>query len=103
EDGIRDRNVTGVQTCALPIYQQFSSEIKTFSLRLPPPSTCGHANRRAGKPSWVGGFCGPTLTMRQGDHRATWATAFEAAPLIKRSEERRVGKGSGSQRGTREW
>src|SRR5699024_11420570 len=22
EDGIRDRNVTGVQTCALPIYQQ---------------------------------------------------------------------------------
>src|SRR5699024_11755357 len=22
EDGIRDRNVTGVQTCALPIYQE---------------------------------------------------------------------------------
>src|SRR5699024_11247012 len=24
EDGIRDRNVTGVQTCALPIYQKCS-------------------------------------------------------------------------------
>src|SRR5699024_11962094 len=26
EDGIRDRNVTGVQTCALPIYQKPSPE-----------------------------------------------------------------------------
>src|SRR5699024_11904032 len=24
EDGIRDRNVTGVQTCALPIYNKFA-------------------------------------------------------------------------------
>src|SRR5699024_7896423 len=27
EDGIRDRNVTGVQTCALPIYLYSSSEL----------------------------------------------------------------------------
>src|SRR5699024_11814815 len=26
EDGIRDRNVTGVQTCALPIYKTFIKE-----------------------------------------------------------------------------
>src|SRR5207249_9737068 len=25
EDGIRDRNVTGVQTCALPIYKRLSN------------------------------------------------------------------------------
>src|SRR5207249_5171838 len=26
EDGIRDRNVTGVQTCALPIYESVTAE-----------------------------------------------------------------------------
>src|SRR5699024_11778333 len=35
EDGIRDRNVTGVQTCALPIY---SLDCIT-SINLPPLST----------------------------------------------------------------
>src|SRR5699024_12064354 len=28
EDGIRDRNVTGVQTCALPIYQSLSNYLE---------------------------------------------------------------------------
>src|SRR5699024_2266454 len=28
EDGIRDRNVTGVQTCALPIYAEYGLEIQ---------------------------------------------------------------------------
>src|SRR5699024_11281978 len=28
EDGIRDRNVTGVQTCALPIFEQQHGEIR---------------------------------------------------------------------------
>src|SRR5699024_12092675 len=33
EDGIRDRNVTGVQTCALPILRKWSSSmIKTIFL-----------------------------------------------------------------------
>ena len=27
EDGIRDRDVTGVQTCALPIYEAFSAQL----------------------------------------------------------------------------
>src|SRR5699024_6813130 len=27
EDGIRDRNVTGVQTCALPIFRGFGSDV----------------------------------------------------------------------------
>src|SRR5699024_11891335 len=29
EDGIRDRNVTGVQTCALPIYSKMNAWMKT--------------------------------------------------------------------------
>src|SRR5699024_8561067 len=34
EDGIRDRNVTGVQTCALPISLQSSSQVHLFHLEL---------------------------------------------------------------------
>src|SRR5207249_9632788 len=30
EDGIRDRNVTGVQTCALPISNSFEQQAKEF-------------------------------------------------------------------------
>src|SRR5699024_12160242 len=29
--GIRDRNVTGVQTCALPIFQRYEREFKNIS------------------------------------------------------------------------
>src|SRR5699024_2812342 len=47
EDGIRDRNVTGVQTCALPISQdQFEGD----DLHLPPGTTlrsCAHRMRDA--------------------------------------------------------
>src|SRR5437868_12153626 len=32
EDGIRDRNVTGVQTCALPIYTAFSPVTRLIAL-----------------------------------------------------------------------
>src|SRR5207248_6447346 len=34
EDGIRDRTVTGVQTCALPIYHQFSIDLLCRRLSL---------------------------------------------------------------------
>src|SRR5207248_8406040 len=33
EDGIRDRTVTGVQTCALPIYKQNAPRVEGFSVR----------------------------------------------------------------------
>src|SRR5699024_11710548 len=79
EDGIRDRNVTGVQTCALPI-----------------------SSPAAGwKPRWnaaPGAACGaPTAS-------ACWRRARPTAPstcsntTTPRSEERRVGK-EGSRRG----
>src|SRR5699024_11466855 len=34
EDGIRDRNVTGVQTCALPIFTHFVIKVVTFTCTL---------------------------------------------------------------------
>src|SRR5437868_15500563 len=37
EDGIRDRNVTGVQTCALPISCSFHSRWMRCGLRSSPP------------------------------------------------------------------
>src|SRR5699024_1730686 len=46
-DGIRDRNVTGVQTCALPIYpyirhQEIRRVFPVKGNRLPPASARGH-------------------------------------------------------------
>src|SRR5207249_8502627 len=35
EDGIRDRNVTGVQTCALPIYKWAMAIISSIGLIVP--------------------------------------------------------------------
>src|SRR5438067_8912274 len=64
EDGIRDRNVTGVQTCALPILKAAS----TISVR--PDETRSF-------------FAAPLAAPDQG--RA-------ARDLKARSEERRVGK-----------
>src|SRR5688572_33495156 len=76
EDGIRDLTVTGVQTCALPIWSsRFCSPSRnatemdglSTSLGFPPVST--------GSP-----FRGP--------NPCTWKTS-----VATRSEERRVGKG----------
>src|SRR5699024_1301566 len=35
EDGIRDRNVTGVQTCALPIYDELRTSIMKINRAFP--------------------------------------------------------------------
>src|SRR5207249_7484070 len=87
EDGIRDRNVTGVQTCALPISLYFADRrMKTpdnyfrgfpavwnivafylFLLRLPP---------------WIGAAIVALLA----------ALTFVPVLFVHRSEERRVGK-----------
>src|SRR5437762_13549468 len=64
EDGIRDTSVTGVQTCALPIWGGLSwLEAPAPRPGTPGPLTCTVASR--------------------------WATTFRSA---MRSEERRVGK-----------
>src|SRR5437867_13289785 len=67
EDGIRDRTVTGVQTCALPISSGGGSSAQTAAAR-PRSSVCSSASRR---PQPAGS---------------------RPVPRSARSEERRVGK-----------
>src|SRR5687767_15305752 len=74
EDGIRDKLVTGVQTCALPIWQQRRR---------------ARQSRRAGalleRPRHL-------LDQPQPPARLRPAAADLGAGLLERSEERRVGK-----------
>src|SRR5206468_7122211 len=92
EDGIRDLIVTGVQTCALPIYASrgHRRSLGRYEDRRPRP---GKQNER-GRVLYValqtdegqsagGGGCAPNRQIRQDRHRA--------GPGL-RSEERRVGK-----------
>src|SRR5688500_19415881 len=72
EDGIRDYKVTGVQTCALPIYIVY----------LPPIHPIGRVNRKGRN---------NTLVAEPTDVGSPWAIG--AAEGGHRSEERRVGKG----------
>src|SRR5437867_11098263 len=76
EDGIRVRTVTGVQTCALPIYRL---------LRGAPPFL--QERRRAPKKAMARPCC-----RRCSPGRAP-------GPTRRRSEERRVGKESRTRRG----
>src|SRR5699024_12084205 len=77
EDGIRDRNVTGVQACALPI----SSPRRIFCKSCWPTPRRG----RSAAPK----CCFWTRRTRSGSPAAHWT----APP---RSEERRAGEATGS-------
>src|SRR5207249_8145075 len=92
EDGIRDRNVTGVQTCALPIYLWptealtagewvFDQIVNVVEGDLiDPGQNFEYARRFVLKKDHDGGL-----------HR--WTTRLDARHLFDdRSEERRVGK-----------
>src|SRR2546430_10100951 len=76
EDGIRDLTVTGVQTCALPIYPVLKG-LKLGIYSSPGPNTCAGYE----------GSCG---------HEEQDAKAYAAWGIdylkYDRSEERRVGK-----------
>src|SRR5207249_5028783 len=96
EDGIRDRNVTGVQTCALPIYVQrrtkgAEADERTQSRPVPFPeqASAGHRENREERLERIEHVEERPLL----DHEET---AGSGRP--DRSEERRVGKG-GRQRG----
>src|SRR5207249_5914803 len=86
EDGIRDRNVTGVQTCALPIYEPQDDQRDDARHRR--QRVADHKLRQAG------GFVPPAavhLTASSiGKHVMT--PQVEASLDGERSEERRVGK-----------
>src|SRR5258706_8202146 len=79
EDGIRDWSVTGVQTCALPIY------IRALMIAAVPNltamgSNCGWTSMRCGE-------CGTAAIIR-----ARISSKAQATEIADRSEERRVGK-----------
>src|SRR5699024_11952331 len=75
EDGIRDRNVTGVQTCAFRSAVRISSASRTLpSSRLARTMPCS------------------SRSMRFGDTPSRTSTPASTSPR-SRSEERRVGKG----------
>src|SRR5699024_11362490 len=83
EDGIRDRNVTGVQTCALPISLGPHPRTGSRTKRRRPPA-CGRTI--ASRSVFVQHFPGDLDADRRGE-----AAAGEHAE-DPRSEERRVGK-----------
>src|SRR5256885_12451992 len=81
EDGIRDYKVTGVQTCALPIFTLSVPTEKenatTTTIELTPPS----------------GFTIDSFQPTPGWRRDVKSTGSgDSAVVTKRSEERRVGK-----------
>src|SRR5699024_11865416 len=91
EDGIRDRNVTGVQTCALPISS--------------PPSTDEEPMHPFSRRGFLGAVTAAGIAALTGTTAAARPTTpADAAPHpgsagpdtarpATRSEERRVGKG----------
>src|SRR5690606_40758218 len=92
EDGIRDFHVTGVQTCALPIWAR------------PPPSSLQRRGKRGPRPqneartrpSRRSGLQSCSRTERQTSLCSVLPKAARARPPHGRSEERRVGKESRS-------
>src|SRR5207249_9752451 len=96
EDGIRDRNVTGVQTCALPIFSMQQVHVAQ-------PYRSGNLLRRLDRAAR--GIHADKLRLRKlvGNWQqvaATGTAQLQNAGLIesRRSEERRVGKESRSGR-----
>src|SRR5699024_11731723 len=89
EDGIRYRNVTGVQTCALPISGALIAG-RGFCPQLSCTTTTGDKS--------------PFLRLKlrlclpRRKIRATTLICRTVSPSESRSEERRVGKGCRSQR-----
>src|SRR5206468_6189207 len=81
EDGIRDLIVTGVQTCALPIFQGDPGPGKPLVPATNPPEP--------GTPVWTRFRATPVFTAPDGPHDWMNRTVFVANA---RSEERRVGK-----------
>src|SRR2546430_9281643 len=78
EDGIRDLTVTGVQTCALPIYKNSSKNFKLLQKRRDAARGVDNTKSRSAAVSWR------TLVR--------YRFGMEAHIEQLRSEERRVGK-----------
>src|SRR5699024_11981507 len=86
EDGIRDRNVTGVQTCALPILQAEVAQLAALSGTVPE----GPAKGRPRIDSDIDA-CETVLMLDPVCNGEVSVRGWQALGE-KRSEERRVGK-----------
>src|SRR5207249_9745568 len=85
EDGIRDRNVTGVQTCALPIYFLLDPRLEKRKRHF--DGDFGERGHRSAH------FLEASPARKIASHRAQeHALAQPSQRRMKRSEERRVGK-----------
>src|SRR5947207_6916308 len=81
EDGIRDHCVTGVQTCALPIYKGGDTDEKEREQMV---------GRKRGRSAKGGGR--PKAQSKRAKTTKTSASKKKKTAADKRSEERRVGK-----------
>src|SRR2546430_8843725 len=79
EDGIRDLTVTGVQTCALPIYAGWLTHLEEPAVGNPP------------RLSWRGRPISQDLANSALEF-ASMTSATMKLTAVRRSEERRVGK-----------
>src|SRR5689334_24137601 len=82
EDGIRDGTVTGVQTCALPIY----SFVTTAGATAPSPPWDGATW------VWTAGLAGDSVSTMWIVFRSSLSRYSGGEDGVRRSEERRVGK-----------
>src|SRR5699024_11697419 len=94
--GIRDRNVTGVQTCALPILKSKVSQMHWRWIRKKQPASLAviiwNIRRAAVQYSWIRTSWSEIMTAtREGTRADTFSISRQTAD---RSEERRVGKDS---------
>src|SRR5207249_6053854 len=90
EDGIRDRNVTGVQTCALPICSDSNQELYKFRIESELVLVNVVARDKQGKP--VTDLKREDFTLLE-DGKPQRVSSFDFENLdTARSEERRVGK-----------
>src|SRR5699024_11441928 len=91
EDGIRDRNVTGVQTCALPIFNELSGHLDTVLML--------NGMKHGAVEELIDGILEITGRSENVDRLLN---RLQVKPLSResRSEERRVGKECGG-RGAR--
>src|SRR5207249_9288938 len=98
EDGIRDRNVTGVQTCALPI-SMFAADLYDVAM--------DRAKPVYQEPREFFALTYPTVNLRELAKGVALRLAGQSEKAVRqlvltygggRSEERRVGKGGAAAR-----
>src|SRR5207244_5752596 len=92
EDGIRDDLVTGVQTCALPIFRNVGRRTLVLVAHDPPRSTLYSGPKNTSEYSRYGNETKPGYPSK------SVAVHSHTSPTICRSEERRVGKECSSTR-----